>query len=95
MITTVQRSTPAEEKERRKVLRERIAALGMEFMPTDADIDAREALQREYYALLALADSEGALSAAEKKHLKIYARVFGAGQSNKKYQQAGITEHYT
>jgi hypothetical protein len=50
----------------------------MVFMPSDEDIVAREALQREYYGLLRLADSMGALPADEKKHLKIYARIFGA-----------------
>jgi hypothetical protein len=78
MITTVQRGTPAEEKEHRKNLRERIIGLGMKFMPSDEDIDIREALQREYYALLVLADSEDSLAAEEKKDLRIYSKIFGA-----------------
>ena len=61
-------------KERRQALREKIAELAMKFMPTDEDIAALEALQREYYALLAQGGST--LSAEEKKHLGRYAKFF-------------------
>jgi len=81
MMITVQRGTPAEEKERRRELRERITALNMKFMLTDEDIDAIEILQKEYYGLLVLADSEGALAANEKKHLKIFSKTLGPTQA--------------
>jgi len=80
VIITVQRGSPAEEKLRRWELRERIISLGMEFMPSDEDIETREELQREYYALLVLADSEGALAAYENKDLQTYSKIFGTNQ---------------
>ena len=79
MTITVQRGTPTSEKRRRRELRKQITGLSMNFMPTDDDIEAIGVLQREYYAFLALADSEcAALTATEKKHLQSFDRTYGS-----------------
>lgn len=78
MLITVQRGTPAKERMRRRDLRKRIFDLNIKFMLTDDDIEAIGGLQKEYYALLVQADSErAALTAAEKKHLKVFDTTIG------------------
>jgi len=82
VMITVQRGTPAEEKERRQELRNQIIRLSNIFMPTDEEIAAIQPLQEEYFALLLLGASEGVLALAlEKKHLRIFSKIYRSKDS--------------